>query len=173
MIEIRTERLRLRPATAADLPSIHSILSDPRATAYWSTPPHQYLEQSRAWLRGMIDIPADEGEDFVVEQDGRVIGKAGLYRFPEIGFIFNPEMWGRGFAAEALRAVLDRAFNLHGLAFVEADVDPRNEAALKLLARLGFRESGRKERTWLVGEEWCDSVYLRLSRADWLKQNRI
>lgn len=173
MIEIRTERLRLRPATAADLSDIHSILSNPCATAYWSTPPHQELEQSRAWLRGMIDIPAGEGEDFVVEQDGRVIGKAGLYRFPEIGFIFNPEIWGRGFAAEALRAVLDRAFNLHGLEFVDADVDPRNEGALKLLARLGFHEFGRNERTWLVGEEWCDSVYLRLVRNDWTKQDAI
>lgn len=90
MTEIATQRLRLRPAVAADLAAVHAILSDARATAYWSTLPHQTVEQSRAWLGSMIDIPADQGEDFVVEHEGRVIGKAGLYRFPEIGSSFIP-----------------------------------------------------------------------------------
>ena len=113
----------------------------------------------------MIDTPPHEGEDFVVEHDGQVIGKAGLYRFPEIGFIFHPDAWGRGFASEALRPVLDRAFGVHRLERVEADVDPRNRASLTLLGRLGFREVARKRRTWLVGDRWCDSVYLHLDRS--------
>ena len=170
MAEIRTARLRLRPATIADLPEVHAILSDPRATAYWSTPPHANIEQTREWLQGMIDIPAGEGEDFIVEHQCRVIGKAGLYRFPEIGFVFHPDVWGRGFAAEALRPVLHRAFELHRLKAIEADVDPRNLASLKLLARFGFREVGREENTWRVGDRWCDSVYLRLVRADLMPQ---
>lgn len=166
MTEITTERLRLRPANMADLAAIHAILSDPRATAYWSTPPHDSIEQSREWLGGMVSIAPEEGEDFVVEHEGYVIGKAGLYRFPEIGFIFHPDVWGRGFAAEALQPVLDRAFSLHGLEAVDADVDPRNAASLKLLARLGFREIGRRERTWLIADQWCDRVDLRLMQPD-------
>ncbi len=35
--------------------------------------------------------PAGEGEDFVVEHDDRVIGKAGLYHLPEVGFILHPD----------------------------------------------------------------------------------
>ena len=167
MVVIRTERLLLRPATAADLTAMNAILGNPQATAFWSTPPHRDLEQTREWLQSMIDIAEHEGEDFIVEHEGRVIGKAGLYRFPEIGFILHPDFWGRGLAAEALRPVLDRAFLVHGLAAVEADVDPRNAASLNLLARLGFEETGRKERTWQVGERWCDSVYLRLDRPSW------
>lgn len=135
--------------------------------AFWSTPPHENLEQTREWLDGMMSIRAGEGEDFVVELDGAVIGKAGLYAFPEIGFIFHPRVWGRGLAAEALGAVLDRAFHLHRLDHVEADVDPRNAASLRLLGRLSFTEVRRAERTWLVGADWCDSVYLRIGAADW------
>jgi RimJ/RimL family protein N-acetyltransferase len=167
VVKLRTERLLLRQARPADLAAIHAILADPRATAFWSTPPHRDLEQSRAWLRKMIGTAADEGEEFIVEHDGRVIGKVGLYRFPEIGFIFDPAYWGRGMATEAIRPVLDRAFTVHRLAAVEADVDPRNQASIRLLARLGFKETGRKQRTWLVGEKWCDSVYLRLDRPSW------
>ena len=47
---------------------------------------------------------------------------------------------------------------------IKADVDPRNQGSLRLLARLGFVETHRAGRTWLVGDEWCDSVYLALPR---------
>jgi len=166
-MELRTERLLLRPARADDLEAIHEILSDPRAMAYWSSLPHRTLDQSRDWLQSMIGVQLPEGEDLIIEHDGKVIGKAGLWRFPEIGFILHPDYWGRGYAHEALSLVLDRGFSVHGLAKVEADVDPRNLASLKLLQRLGFRETGRKERTWLIGDQWCDSVYLELVAADW------
>jgi len=166
-MEFRTERLLLRPARADDLEGLHAILSDPRAMAYWSSPPHQSVDQTRDWLASMIAIQPSEGEDFMVEFEGQLIGKAGLWRFPEIGFIFHPEHWGRGFAREALAPVLDRAFSIHGLPKVGADVDPRNGSSLKLLGGLGFHETGRKERTWLVGGQWCDSVYLELDADSW------
>lgn len=166
-MEFRTERLRLRPARPDDLEPLHAILSDPRAMTYWSSPPHGNIDQTRDWLSSMIAIDAAEGEDFIVEHDGKLVGKAGLWRFPEIGFILHPDFWGRGFAREALALVLDRAFGVHGLPKVEADVDPRNAASLKLLESLGFREIGRAERTWHVGDQWCDSVYLELDAPSW------
>ena len=166
MVEMKTKRLLLRPAVEADLSTLHEILSDEVATAFWSTPPHQDLTQTEAWLASMMSIDPRDGEDFVIELNGRVIGKAGLYRFPEIGFILNPSAWGKGYAQEALDAVLDRAFAVHRLPTIDADVDPRNSSSLRLLARLRFEEVGRASRTWNVGGEWCDSVYLRLSNSE-------
>jgi len=96
-----TERLRLRSARPGDLAAFHAILSDVEATRYWSTPPHRDLEQTRIWLDSMMSIPADEGVDFVVELAGEAIGKAGFYRWPEVGFILAPKAWGRGLAREA------------------------------------------------------------------------
>lgn len=160
---LHTERLILRRARAEDLEAIHAILSDPRAMRYWSTPPHDSLQQSREWLTSMIEAPAAESDDFIVTRAGVVIGKAGCWRLPEIGFIFHPDHWGNGYAYEAMQAVLTHIFRTRRLPRVVADVDPRNAASLRLLARLGFRETGRKARTWLVGGEWCDSVYLQLA----------
>ena len=142
-------------------------MSDPEALAYWSTPPHETVDQSRDWLQSMIDIRLPHGEDLIIELGGKVIGKAGLWRFPEIGFILHPDFWGHGYAQEALKLVIGRAFNVHGLPRIKADVDPRNTSSLKLLSRLGFRETGRKERAWLVGDQWCDSVYLALDAQTW------
>lgn len=166
-MEFRTERLLLRPARTDDLDGLHAILSDPQAMAYWSSPPHADIEETRDWLGSMIAIQPSEGEDFIVEHEGQLVGKAGLWRFPEIGFIFHPDYWGSGFAKEALSLILDRAFEVHELQKVDADVDPRNALSLKLLTSLGFRETGRKDRTWLVGDQWCDSIYLELDAESW------
>lgn len=46
-MELRTPRLLLRPARADDLPAIHAIMRQPRAMAYWSTPPHDTTGQTR------------------------------------------------------------------------------------------------------------------------------
>jgi len=161
-----TERLRLRAARPDDVAALHEVLSDSRAMRYWWRPPHGDIAETREWLEAMMAIDPAEGEDFIVERAGRAIGKAGLRRFPEIGFILHPDMWGQGLAHEALAAVIARAFDVHRLPAIVADVDPRNVASLRLLAKLGFVETHRATRTWLVGEEYCDSVYLRLERTD-------
>ena len=166
-MEFRTERLLLRLARADDLEPLHAIFSDPRAMAFWSSMPHGDRQTTRDWLASMMAIQPGEGEDFIVECDGQLLGKAGLYRFPDIGYILHPDHWGRGYAREALTLVIDRAFEAHGPERISADVDPRNEGSLALLKKLHFREIRRAERTWEIGGEWYDSVYLALDPADW------
>lgn len=163
-MELVTERLRLRRAKSGDLAALHEILSDPAAMRFWSSPPHRDLEQTRAWLAAMIGDGPPLSDDFVIDHEGCVIGKAGCWRLPEIGFILHPDVWGQGLAREAVTAVIARVFAAHDIPAIEADVDPRNAACLGLLARLGFIETRRARRTWKVGGEWCDSVYLALPR---------
>ncbi len=162
--EIRTARLRLRRARIEDLDALHAVLGNSEATRYWSTPPHASVAQTREWLQSMIDAPPDASDDYVVEYEGRVIGKAGCWRLPEIGFILHPDVWGRGLAREALEAVIPHLFSRFPIEAVTADVDPRNAASLGLLKSLGFVETGRGKGTWQVGDELCDSVYLALPR---------
>ncbi|MFY8193622.1 MAG: GNAT family N-acetyltransferase, partial [Novosphingobium sp.] len=85
---IQTARLVLRPVRPGqDLAAMHAIMRQPRAMAYWSTPPHDSEDVTAEWLANMAAIPALEGEDFIVEYGGRVIGKAGFYRFPDLGYM--------------------------------------------------------------------------------------
>ena len=78
---------------------------------FWSSPPHRDLERTRAWLADMMADGPPLSDDFVIEHDGRVIGKAGCWRLPEIGFILHPRCWGQGFAAEACNAVIAHVFD--------------------------------------------------------------
>jgi RimJ/RimL family protein N-acetyltransferase len=162
--EILTSRLRLRRARGDDLADLHSVLSNAEAMRFWSTPPHADLAQTRTWLANMIAASPQDSDDFVIQFNGEVIGKAGCWRLPEIGFILHPDFWGRGLASEALSAVIARVFTAFPVAAIEADVDPRNARSLELLGRLGFTETRRAQKTVKVGEEWCDSVYLALVR---------
>jgi RimJ/RimL family protein N-acetyltransferase len=162
--ELVTPRLRLRRACTGDLDGLHAVFSHPAAMRYWSRPPHTEVEQTREFLDNMIAAPPDLSDDFVVEYQGRPIGKAGCWRLPEVGYILHPDHWGQGMATEALTAVIGHVFATREIEAIRADVDPRNEGSLRLLAKLGFVETHRAQRTWLVGEEWCDSVYLALAR---------
>lgn len=164
MIELRTPRLTLRRPRLDDLTAFYAILSNPLAMRYWSTLPHASIEVTRSWLERMIDRSASGGEDFVIEFEGRVIGDVGAGRLPEFGFMIDPGYWGRGIATEAARAFIDYAFEATPVDRLTADVDPRNLASLKVLEKLGFTITGTAERTFLLGTEWCDSVYLSLPR---------
>lgn len=163
-MELLTARLRLRRAAPDDLAALHEILSDPLAMRFWSSPPHRDLARTQAWLDGMIADGPPFSDDFVIEHEGRLIGKAGCWRVPEIGYILHPRCWGQGFAAEACRAVIAHVFDAYDIEAITADVDPRNEASLRLLARLGFVETGRAAATYEIEGEISDSVYLALPR---------
>lgn len=171
MIEILTPRLKLRTARHDDLDAIHAILSDPLATTFWSTPPHADVSETETWLSGMIGNGPHQ-PDFVIERDGVVIGKAGFFALPEIGYILHRDHWGHGFAGEAAEAAIDHVFATTDLETLTADVDPGNAASIRLLERLGFIRSGFAERTWNIAGVWKDSVYYGLSRQDWFARRQ-
>ena len=162
MTILKTNRLMLRPAREGDHVDLHKAFSDPEAMRYWSTLPHTDLFQTQHFVEGMIWLKPEDGEDFIVERDGEVIGKAGFWRWPEIGFILVREHWGQGLASEATRALIEYGFETRNLPEIVADVDPNNAASIRLLEKLGFVETGREERTLQIGEDWFDSVYFGL-----------
>ncbi len=160
---VATERLVLRRFRSADAVALHRIFGDREAMRFWSTPPHATLAETEQFVaRTIAAQEAGTADEFVVEHDGRIIGKAGVWRGNEVGFIFAPDSWGRGFAAEALRALLAHC-GQRGFSVMRADVDPRNARSLRLLERLGFRVVGSAKRTFLIDNEWADSVYLEVA----------
>lgn len=164
MIILQTARLRLRRPREDDLEAFFAIMSDPRAMRYWSTLPHASLDVTREWLARKIERTAAGGEDFCIEFEGRLIGEVGAGRLPDFGFMLHPDFWGQGLATEASRACIAHIFATHDVPALKADVDPRNVASLAVLKNLGFVVTGTAKDTFLLGDEWCDSVYLERER---------
>lgn len=168
-MQIRTERLLLRLPHMDDLEACFEIMSSPPAMRYWSTLPHADRAVTRTWLETKLARNVAGGQAFFIEHQGRLIGEVGAGRLPDFGFMIHPDHWGRGFATEASTAFVDYVFSQSPATELRADVDPRNTASLKVLQKLGFAVTGTAERTFLLGDEWCDSIYLTLPRpADML-----
>lgn len=165
MTRLVTPRLVLRKPALADAAALHGAMSDPAAMRYWSRPAHVGLEETEAYVAKMIAGNAAGGDDFVIEHQGVVVGKAGMWRRFEVGFLLNRALWGQGLAHEAMVAVIGHLFAQVDVDHLTAEADPRNAGSLGLLHRLGFVETHRAEKTLLWGGEWCDSVYLRLDRV--------
>lgn len=167
MTVIRTERLLLRHARLDDIEPLHTVLSDPIAMRWWSSVPHVSLNETRAWVEAMMAGSVAGAPDFVVEWNGRAIGKAGFWKLPDVGYILHPDAWGQGLASEAVGAAIDHVFAEGLTDIVTADVDPENTASIRLLERLGFTCTGSAERTWNIGGEWKNSLYYARDRKAW------
>ncbi len=101
--------------------------------------------------------------------EGRVIGDVGvfLHREPDdegdVGFQFHPDYHGRGYAQEAVRALLRHLFVDLGLRRITSGCDARNEPSYRLMERLGM---SRIEDTTL-----SESRLYALSRDEWLARD--
>ena len=163
-MQIPTERLLLRRLHLDDLEAAFEIMSNPVAMRYWSTLPHADRDVTQTWLEKKLARNAEGGHSFFIEHQRRVIGEVGAGRLPDFGFMIHPDHWGQGFATEASTAFIHYAFTETPATDLRADVDPRNAASLKVLHKLGFVVTGTAERTFLLGDEWCDSIYLTLPK---------
>jgi RimJ/RimL family protein N-acetyltransferase len=174
---LATERLVLRRFRAADAAVLSAYRSDEDVARYQSWQPPFSLAQAERFVAEMA--AADPGRpgwfQWAVElaSEHALIGDVGVGLAEnlvqaDLGFTFAPERHGRGYATEAVRAVLDRLFRVQGVRRVSAECDVRNLPSARLLGRLGFtREGLLRSHTWIKGE-WTDDLIFGLLAEDWL-----
>ena len=147
MTLLETERLLLRELTFDDAQFILTLLNDPSFLRYINDKNVRNLEDARQYmLNGPMASYARNGFGlYLVElKDSSVpIGLCGLLKREElpdadIGFAFLPDYWGKGFAFESARAVMNDARERLKLKRVLAIVMRDNHASIKLLEKLGM-----------------------------------
>jgi len=117
-------------------------------------------------------VPGDEGWVQVAlehRETGALLGDVALNtsgRQGEIGVTLTSAAQGRGYAAEALRALTAHAFGPLRLDTLSAEIDPRNRAVERLLLGLGFRHTATEYGTYLHRGEWTDNAVYTLGRAE-------
>ena len=172
---LESERLRLRPLRADDVDDVFALYSSPEVTRYWSFGTWTERAQAEAWLAERIPWgpPSVYGWAVADRRDDRLIGTTALFALAgpmhraELGYSLLPARQGQGLATEAVRLALDHAFDVLGLARIEADVDPRNLPSCRLLEKLGFQREGVLRNRWRVGGEFADSVIFGLLRDEY------
>lgn len=169
---LNASRLCLRQLGDRDVPGLQAIFGDPEYLRYWSHGPLEGLEAATDYLDRIVSGWRDRTffqwgiEEMASRQ---LVGTVTLgswdhaNRHAEIGFILRPSHTGLGLASEAVRTALVFGFGPMGLHRVEADVDPENEASVRLLERIGFQREGLLRDRWFTFfGEWKDSLILGL-----------
>ncbi|MFE7426023.1 MULTISPECIES: GNAT family N-acetyltransferase [unclassified Streptomyces] len=158
---IKTERLLLRESEARDRAAFIELFASPEVGAYIGGPrPRDECE------RALPETPERRPGLFVIELDGAMIGTIELNRRDaerrshvrpdageaELGYLFLPEAWGYGYAAEACGAVLGWFADALPGEPVVLCTQTANDRSMRLAAKLGFTEVQRYE-AW-GAEQW-------------------
>jgi RimJ/RimL family protein N-acetyltransferase len=165
---IRGRSVVLRPVEDDDVALIHTWQNDPEV--WWA------MDYERPFSTDEIleDVERSrrEGHPFVIEADGRPIGRIGLNQFRRRDricslyvFVGDAEARGRGHALDAVSALVGYAFDRFDLARVELWALGDNHRALETYRACGFVEEARlPERSFKDGV-WVDRVVMSVSRA--------
>jgi RimJ/RimL family protein N-acetyltransferase len=177
---IGTERLLLRPIDpVADIEAMHAYRSREDVCRYIPPVPvtrerlaEVYADPERT--RSVLTKPGQIlSLAIVLRTTGRLVGDIILIwseEHPysgEVGYIVDPEHQGRGYATEAVRAVLALGFDGLGLHRMTGRIDARNPASGRVLTKAGMRqEAVLVENEWFKGE-WSTEVDFAILDREW------
>lgn len=150
MLELKTGRLLLRDLLLADFEAIHALRSDPDVTRYMDYIKSDTEEETRDWLAGTMRhnalSPRQSYNLAVVRQsDGEILGWVGIGEAEDgrgseldFGYALLPEHWGQGYATEALKAVIDFAFEHLGIHTIYGECHVENVASARVMEKAGL-----------------------------------
>jgi RimJ/RimL family protein N-acetyltransferase len=164
---ITGDRVSLRPVELRDHPLIAAWQNHPEV--WW------WMDYDRPFsLADVADSEAraaKEGHPFVIEVDGRPIGRIGLNAFRARDricslyvFIGEPSAWGRGLGRDAVRALVTFAFDRFDLERIELWSLATNERAIRSYRACGFDVDATLPRRSFRGGEWVDRVVMSVTR---------
>ncbi len=139
---IETERLTLRRPTHADVPAIARLANDRRISEMTRRLPFPFHREHAAAFVAALPLleQRDRARAYLIEHLGEPIGCISVEGSdtPELGYWLGVDAWGRGFATEAARAVVDAAFETRPIAHIAATARIANPASRNVLEKCGF-----------------------------------
>ncbi|HEY7728306.1 MAG TPA: GNAT family N-acetyltransferase [Candidatus Eisenbacteria bacterium] len=175
---LETERLLLRPFRLEDGPEVQRLAGDRAVADTTIAIPHPYPDgAAEEWISTHASkFAAGTEATFAVTRkpEGDLVGAIGLMISPaharaELGYWIAVPFWGRGYATEAGRAVLEYSFTRLGLHRIQARYLVRNPASGRVLEKLGMRMEGIQRhavRKWDVFE---DVAQVAILATEWTR----
>jgi ribosomal-protein-alanine N-acetyltransferase len=181
-VELKTERLLLRPFTMDDVDDVIEYSGDPEWARYQvNIPPVPFTREIAENLVKTFSDPISREKIglmaiFAIVLEGKVIGEVALNRrgedLPneriEIAYSLSRRHWNKGLMTEAARAVMDRAFQTFDFNRMYAWCDGRNVGSWRVLEKLGMKCEGQLRSHLKWQGEFRDQVYYGILREEWL-----
>jgi RimJ/RimL family protein N-acetyltransferase len=175
--EFLSERLRLRAFAAADADPMTSLAGDRAVAATTLSIPHPYTRgDAERWIASHLEAWVEgAGLSLAITRidDETLVGAISLmldgnHRRAELGYWIGQPFWGRGYATEAARAMLDFGFGSMGLNRIFAHHMRDNPASGRVLGKIGMTREGVLSQHVLKWDQFRDVVLYGLTRERFL-----
>jgi RimJ/RimL family protein N-acetyltransferase len=175
---VDTPRLKLRRFSADDWRDLYEYLSQEETVKF---------EPYGVFTEEMAKAEAARRTDDMafwaceLNSSGKVIGNVYLAEQDcgnwEIGYVFNQNFWHNGYASEAVKAMMNWAFNENNTHRITAMCNPANVASWKLLERVGMRREGHLESNIFFSKDpngnpiWQNTYIYAVLQGEWKRLN--
>ena len=145
--------------------------------------PYPYTEQDgKDYISAMLSANENDTFAFAITIDNKVIGSIGLHhRKPdetlndlkqrEIGYVLNPNYWGKGFIPEAVNCLLNYGFNELNLDLIWCGHFDFNNNSKRVNEKCGFNyQFTKREKRKLLDNQEVNTLYYNLSKAEYLSK---
>lgn len=181
MLSLTTDRLLLRGWQESDSADLYEYAKSELVGPFAGWKPHQNEEESKQIIkRFMAD---NETYAIVLKTENKVIGGIGLHRrFPdeslqhlnqrEIGYVLNPNYWGRGIVPEAVTCLLAYGFDELDLDLIWCAHYEFNAKSKRVIEKCGFNyQFTRSETLHLLDDKKVTTLYYHLSKQEYFNRN--
>ena len=181
VFRIETRRLWLRWPRESDVAAIESIVSLHAVAKMTTRIPHPYPEGEAQRFVGAIRAGNAAGSSLhlaMTEKQGarQIVGmisiKPGSPNRASLGFLVAPAHWGKGYASEAVRAMIVMTFQLSSVQAIESCVFVANPASARVHEKCGFMALGRCQMDLPLRGGLVDVERFSLSRRLWQGEAR-
>lgn len=175
MVSIQTERLVLREFTQDDYEAIHKGASNLNVVRYMTWGPNKE-DDSRRFIQYAIQtqiVRPRIHNQLAVTLEGKVVGgcdfniNSSEHGEGEIGYLLDEPYWGKGYATEIARALIDFGFREHNMHRIIAKCDARNEGSFNIMEKCGMKRDGKLRENMKTRDGRRDTLIYSILRWEW------
>jgi RimJ/RimL family protein N-acetyltransferase len=182
-MELKTERLKLREPSMADLEEIHNLNSLPETDKFNTSGIPDNIEVTRQrvleWMSTQDESPRktyvfciENNEEAFLGLIGLKIGKP-AYKNAEIWYRIHPKYWNQGYATETVNRIFHFTFTDLKLHRIEAGCAVENIASIRVLEKSGMIKEGHCRKLLPIRGQWVDNFEFAILDTDFYNEKNV
>ncbi|MBU5437277.1 GNAT family N-acetyltransferase [Tissierella sp. MSJ-40] len=176
-MELQSNRILLKPITKEDLEFLYKVESHPLVYKYESSDvpsKEDVFKDYQEAIEFMSEKPKESLACVIyLAESGIPIGEVDIHlnweeiREWEIGYIMHPDYWGKGYATEAVKLLIDYAFEKLNAHKIVAFCNAKNINSFALMKRIGMKKECHAREARLLNNQWYDEFMYSILDWEW------